>query len=448
MADNFRSLLPGIRLVPATLTLDREGELFYDEAAGTLALRTASITDQVALLKAMQTLENKTLVSPAISGQLLLPNGTVGAPSVSFVSDPDTGVYLPSVGVLSSAVGGVEVLRLSADGSLYLPGVARIGLNATVNLPVEKLSVQLAAASAAVGAAIAGNLSQVINAPATGIQSALSGKYSRVITTSQTDVAQASAALLEVDLLPATGQTLSNTSADGIANLVLAGANVGSGVLAIDNYSQLLVKASSANTGLNKHGIQIQDQTGATNNFSIKTGLGVAQFGDVILAKAGIKLEDPGAGTNAILVAAPAALAAPYTLTLPVDGGINGYVLSTNGSGVTSWAAAGGGGGGAYVVQATRASPTLITAAGGITSTSNQRQIIFVAGNGGAVNITANPQISAGSIIGQELRLVGRSATDTVQLDNGTGLSLNGTTVLGLDDVIDLFWDGSNWVEA
>jgi len=53
-----------------------------------------------------------------------------------------------------------------------------------------------------------------------------------------------------------------------------------------------------------------------------------------------LKLEDPGAGTDAITIQAPT-LAAPYTLTLPVDDGSSGEVLTTNGSGVLSWAAAG-----------------------------------------------------------------------------------------------------------
>ena len=48
-----------------------------------------------------------------------------------------------------------------------------------------------------------------------------------------------------------------------------------------------------------------------------------------------IRLKD--ADTNYIEVRTPANIAADYTLTLPVDGGTNGYVLSTNGSGVTSW---------------------------------------------------------------------------------------------------------------
>lgn len=48
--------------------------------------------------------------------------------------------------------------------------------------------------------------------------------------------------------------------------------------------------------------------------------------------------EDPDNGTNKVIVQAPANLAADYTLTLPADDGTSGQVLSTDGSGVLSWA--------------------------------------------------------------------------------------------------------------
>lgn len=47
-------------------------------------------------------------------------------------------------------------------------------------------------------------------------------------------------------------------------------------------------------------------------------------------------LEDPGAGTNTITIQSPT-LSAGYTLTLPVDDGTTGQILTTDGSGVLSW---------------------------------------------------------------------------------------------------------------
>lgn len=48
-------------------------------------------------------------------------------------------------------------------------------------------------------------------------------------------------------------------------------------------------------------------------------------------------------GTDDVTVQAPATLAAPYTLTLPVDDGTAGQYLQTDGSGVLSWGTAGSG---------------------------------------------------------------------------------------------------------
>ena len=52
-----------------------------------------------------------------------------------------------------------------------------------------------------------------------------------------------------------------------------------------------------------------------------------------------IQLSDNNKG---VLIKAPAALAADYTLTLPPNDGTNGQQLTTDGSGVLSWASAGG----------------------------------------------------------------------------------------------------------
>lgn len=50
--------------------------------------------------------------------------------------------------------------------------------------------------------------------------------------------------------------------------------------------------------------------------------------------------EDPDNGTMVVNQQAPASLAASYTLTWPIDDGTSGQVLSTDGSGLLSWASA------------------------------------------------------------------------------------------------------------
>ena len=64
--------------------------------------------------------------------------------------------------------------------------------------------------------------------------------------------------------------------------------------------------------------------------------------------------------------------------------------------------------------------------------------LLFVAGNGAARDLSSNPQIAVPTAIGQEITLVGCSATNTLTLEDGTGLELNGPITLGLKDMITL----------
>lgn len=100
------------------------------------------------------------------------------------------------------------------------------------------------------------------------------------------------------------------------------------------------------------------------------------------------------------------------------------------------------------LVTGSRASPQNITAAGGIAFAGTRwKNIWFVQGSGGAVDITATLQIAAGTNVGQELILIGRSNDNTILFEDGNGLSLRGSYDMGLDMVLELIWDGTNWVE-
>jgi len=106
------------------------------------------------------------------------------------------------------------------------------------------------------------------------------------------------------------------------------------------------------------------------------------------------------------------------------------------------------GGSGAYTVYGTIALPVVVVPATGVVSTRAQRQMHIIKSNGGAVNISANPKINAGSKIGQELLLVGGSDTDFILLTDGNGVKLNGTKKLKLNQTVLLVWDGTNWVNG
>ncbi len=88
-----------------------------------------------------------------------------------------------------------------------------------------------------------------------------------------------------------------------------------------------------------------------------------------------------------------------------------------------------------------------VTADGGITAAMLFPQIYF--SGSGAIDITADPQIVDG-FRGQRIRIWGNSDTNTLTLDDGTGLKLNGGAqcVLGIDDVIELeFTQNGDWCE-
>ena len=100
-------------------------------------------------------------------------------------------------------------------------------------------------------------------------------------------------------------------------------------------------------------------------------------------------------------------------------------------------------------LSGSRATPLNIVAASGITPVDLvTQQTMYIQGNAGPVVITANPKIAPVTYIGMRLRLICVSASKTVEIDDGTGVLLNGNFVMGLNDVLDLEWDGSNWFET
>lgn len=101
------------------------------------------------------------------------------------------------------------------------------------------------------------------------------------------------------------------------------------------------------------------------------------------------------------------------------------------------------------LVTGTYSSATAITAGGGITSHAYAYEIQYVAGSGGAVDISANPQISAGTTNGDKLTIIGTHNTNTVTLDNSNGLSMNGSCILSAGSSITFIWSAINslWIE-
>ena len=91
----------------------------------------------------------------------------------------------------------------------------------------------------------------------------------------------------------------------------------------------------------------IASGTGRWNVYAAGTApnyfAGVSTFNAGIIVSGSVALNGSTSGTVTV---STAAAAGTWTLTLPTSAGTNGYVLSTNGAGVTSWVAQSGGGGG------------------------------------------------------------------------------------------------------
>ena len=131
-----------------------------------------------------------------------------------------------------------------------------------------------------------------------------------------------------------------------------------------------------------------------------------------------------------------------------VDGteGTDGDVWTQNGTGgAGNWETPVTGG--ALSPTGTVGAPITIDPTVGIIPSGSQREMIFLQSTSGTQAVTANPQIAAGSIVGEELILVGTSGTEILTLANGTGLALNGVVSLNLEQTIYLVWDGGKWQE-
>ena len=74
----------------------------------------------------------------------------------------------------------------------------------------------------------------------------------------------------------------------------------------------------------------------ASSDFTWVVGTGILSVPN-LLATTSLQLEETGGGVDVITIQAPASLSA-YSLTLPVDDGISGEFLQTDGSGVLTWA--------------------------------------------------------------------------------------------------------------
>lgn len=239
---------------------------------------------------------------------------------------------------------------------------------------------------------------------------------------------------------------------------------VGAGVTATLNGAGVDVTIPGGSTGAAFQEVPSGTINGSNVTFTITTApttaAGFELFQDGLVLVQGVDYTI--SGTTITMTVAPnfgQTLYAVYSVVSGVIGvtdvnGVTGSVAVVAGAGINvavsgqNITISNTGGTTTRTVVGTVGSPTLITAVGGIGFTGAQDfSKHYIAGNGGAVTVTANPQIAAGTVDGQELTLESTDATNTVTLNDGTGLIMNGPWVGGLGSVITYTWNTVSWVE-
>lgn len=204
--------------------------------------------------------------------------------------------------------------------------------------------------------------------------------------------------------VPSGSSVVSNSSTDTLTNKTISGAS--NTISNIDAATSLINEVPVANGG---------------------TGLGTLTTNNLIV----------GAGTSDVTFIAP---------------GSSGNVLTSNGTVWQSSAPSAF----APVLNGSSGTPQAITAGTGLVLTGLAYvNFIYIEGNAGAVTVTATPSITACTNPGQIVHVVGKSATNTVTLQDeaglaGSDLKLNGTFVAGLNSVLTLMCDAAagDWIEV
>lgn len=81
-------------------------------------------------------------------------------------------------------------------------------------------------------------------------------------------------------------------------------------------------------------------------------------------------------------------------------------------------------------------------------TSADDEALIFVAGDGGPVDLASDPQMAIPTRIGQKATVVGTSDVNTVKLEHGAGLSQNGEKILGEKQMITyIALSLTEWVE-
>lgn len=108
------------------------GDIIYGGSSGSGTRLGIGTSGQVLTVSGgLPAWENSSLTFP-----LLAPNGSLSAPSYSFASTTNTGIYSPSVGNLGLVASGSEIINISASGTVLNSGLSVQSKTVTTNYAI------------------------------------------------------------------------------------------------------------------------------------------------------------------------------------------------------------------------------------------------------------------------------------------------------------------------
>lgn len=121
-----------------SVTVKVSGQTGVTIANGKKAIVYTNSTDVIEVVNApvseagTQTLSNKTLASPTVTGVATFAAGTVSAPALTTTGDTNTGIFFPAADTIAFTEGGTEVMRLNSSGNVGI-GTSSPGSKLEVN---------------------------------------------------------------------------------------------------------------------------------------------------------------------------------------------------------------------------------------------------------------------------------------------------------------------------
>ena len=265
-------------------------------------------SDTFTMNAATQTLSAKTLASPTITGVASFADGTEAAPSVTFTTDPDNGLYLAAANNWHIIVGGATALAFTASISVFNEDGDdrdwRLESDTNASIIVMDAGQYTGVGALGIGRAVNTVTSLLIGFPAlTGV--ANSNYY-------------------VVDISNSGSVTIPTGTSALVGTLNLEEPDITATGTASDAFTLRIGAAP----------------TEGTRNYAFWVDAGVSRFdGTAQLGLAGSTLGvlTFNGNTSGTITVQSAAAAGTWTWTLPPDDGDAGEQLQTDGGGVTTW---------------------------------------------------------------------------------------------------------------